>query len=382
MTVYNKNVTAGRNNGRKRPKGYRVGDAVYHERYGPGVVVAAEDGRLVVHSGGIERTFVPEFAPLTMLAAAAPSGGRKRAKGYAPWRPQRKTKIVLGHVDEVLAEYRAYLPLTVRQIFYRLVGAHGFPKTEKAYDRLGEYLVRARRAGLVSFEDIRDDSASVMAHLHFNGEEDFYSYFHRLGREYTQDKLAGQDYAVRLHCEAEGMMPQMHAALVDFSIPVYSCSGFDSLTARRDLARWFHDTYVYKGKTPVMLHLGDYDPSGESIFESLVEDVWQFLTRDAPGLVARHDRDDLFVRVALVEEHVTMFDLPTAPPKETDTRSKKWSGSGTCQLEALPPDDLRALVVGHVLGFIDRTRLEMDQEEEVTARRNIAGALPAAGGAA
>ncbi len=237
------------------------------------------------------------------------STGRKRPKGYAAWRPQRKTKVVLDQIDAVISEYREYLPLTVRQIFYRLVGAFGFPKSEQAYERLGNYLVRARRARIIPFEHIRDDSASVMNHLHFDGEDDFYSYVHRLGRNYTQDKLAGQGYAIRLHCEAEGMMPQMHRALEDFSVPVYSCSGFDSLTSRRDLARWFHDSYVYEGKTPVMLHLGDYDPDGESIFESLVEDVWAFLSEDAPGLVSRHDRDDLFVRVALVEEHVSIVRL-------------------------------------------------------------------------
>jgi len=381
MTVYNKNVTAGRNNGRKPPKSYRVGDAVYHAKHGPGAVVAGGDSVVVVRFGTEEKTFVPELAPLTRLEATNDGGGRKRPKGYAPWSPRAKTKALLAQVDQVLVEYRAHLPITVRQVFYRLVGAFGYSKTENAYGNLGDHLVRARRSGRIPFEAIRDDSASEMTHLHFDDEEHFISYVHKLGRNYTQNKLTNQDYALRLHCEAEGMMPQMHAAMRDFSVPVYSCSGFDSLTARRDLARWFHDTYVYEGKTPVMLHLGDYDPSGESIFESLTEDVWQFLTRDAPGLVARHDKNDLFVRVALVEEHVSMFGLPTAPPKKADGRSKKWRGQ-TCQVEALPPDALREIVVGAVREYIDPEVLEEDREAEVPARRNIAGALPAAGGAA
>jgi hypothetical protein len=88
------------------------------------------------------------------------------------------------------------------------------------------------------------------------------------------------------------------------------------------------------------------------------------------------------VRVALVEEHITRFDLPTAPPKKTSSRTKNWRGSATCQLEALPPDVLRRIVVGHVLEYIDPEVLEGDRVAEVTARRNIAGALPAPGGAA
>jgi hypothetical protein len=283
---------------------------------------------------------------------------------------------VLAQVDEVLREYRAHLPLTVRQIFYRLVGAFDFPKTEQAYERLGNYLVRARRARLIPFEYIRDDSASVLDHLHFDGEEDFYRYVRELGQDYKQNKLAGQRVSIRVHCEAEGMMPQLHNALEPYSVPVYSCSGFDSLTARRQLARWCHDTYVYRGKFPVMLHLGDYDPDGESIFDSLVEDVVGFLEVDAPHVAELSRRAPLFTRVALTEWQVRHYDLPTAPPKKTSSRTKNWTGAATCQLEALPPDRLRRRVVSTVEGYLDEQLLEHDREREVTARRNIVGALP------
>jgi hypothetical protein len=306
------------------------------------------------------------------------TAGRKRPKGYAGWRPRQDTQIILSQVGEVLREYRAHLPLTVRQIFYRLVGAFGYPKTEQAYERLGNYLVRARRARLIPFDYIRDDSESVMDHLHFDGEEDFYGYVNRLGRDFTQDKLAGQGVAIRVHCEAEGMMPQLHNALEPYSVPVYSCSGFDSLTARYALAKWCHDTHVYRGKDPIVFHLGDYDPDGESIFDSLVEDVVGYLKEDEPHLI----ENALFERVALTPYQVEEYGLPTAPPKKSSSRTKRWSGGATCQLEALPPDVLRQEVVRWVEMFLDQEALEEARETEVTARRNIAGALPAAGGAA
>ncbi|MDP9479649.1 MAG: hypothetical protein M3R38_28965 [Actinomycetota bacterium] len=363
---------------------YRVGDAVRHARLGLGEVVAAGDGKVVVRFEEGEKTLLLEAAPLTKVGhddaqnekVTAGRNNRKRPKGYAPWRPQTKTRIILEQVDEILCEYRAYLPLTVRQIFYRLVGRFDYPKTEQAYERVGNYLVRARRARLIPFDHIRDDSASVMDHLHFDGEEDFYRYVNQLGREYKQDKLAGQKVSIRLHCEAEGMMPQIYSALEPYSVPVYSCSGFDSLTARRQLAKWFHDTYVYFGKVPVMLHLGDYDPDGESIFDSLIEDVVGFLEIDAPHLLRAYDRSLLFKRVALTEWQVRRYDLPTAPPKETSSRTKNWTGNATCQLEALPPNTLRRIVVDTVEGYIDAEALEEAREKEVTARRNIAGALP------
>ena len=81
-----------------------------------------------------------------------------RHRGFALWRPQQRTRDLLDTVQAVLAEYAEQLPLTLRQIFYRLVARHGFDKTEPAYERLGNVLNRARRAQIISFDDIRDDS--------------------------------------------------------------------------------------------------------------------------------------------------------------------------------------------------------------------------------
>jgi len=57
----------------------------------------------------------------------------------------------------VLAEYAEQLPLTLRQIFYRMVGAYGYEKTEQAYERLGETLNKARRARVIGMDAIRVD---------------------------------------------------------------------------------------------------------------------------------------------------------------------------------------------------------------------------------
>jgi hypothetical protein len=70
-----------------------------------------------------------------------------RPKGLQPdWRPPPKTRALLEQVDGVLAGYRAHLPMTVRQVFYLLVGAYGYPKTEP-YVTLSNTLIMARRAG-------------------------------------------------------------------------------------------------------------------------------------------------------------------------------------------------------------------------------------------
>ena len=119
----------------------------------------------------------------------------KRPKGYAPWRPQKKTTRLLFQVKQILREYRDHLPLTARQIFYRMVAAYDYPKTESAASSLNEYLVRARRAEMIDFDDIRDDGISVMAHAPYTDENTFYKHVHDEGKAYQRDKLGRQGFS-------------------------------------------------------------------------------------------------------------------------------------------------------------------------------------------
>ena len=333
-----------------------------------------EEAMLEIEVEGNETGREATLAELFAASRKNRSNGAKRPKGYAPWRPQGKTVAIIVQVQQVLGEYRAELPLTARQIFYRLVGAHGYPKDERAYERLTNVLVRARRARIIAFDAIRDDGASVMASRHYDGEEAFYSHVRQLGQRYERDKLAKQKIDVRIYCEAAGMMPQINRVSSRYSVPVYSCSGFDSLTAKYDLFQEIASAFTYNGRRTVVLHLGDYDPSGENIFDVIAEDVHAFLVHPIP----HKDPSDvaLFRRVALTPEMIREHDLPTAPPKRSDSRSKRWAGGGTCQLEALPPDVLARALTTTIESYLDAEILEADREAEGEERRRIAKALP------
>lgn len=270
-----------------------------------------------------------------------PSRKNSKPRGYIEnYRPNAKTRLLLEQAKEVLAEYREFWPITGRQIFYRLVGAHDFEKTETACGRLYHHIANARRGGVIPFEAIRDDGVSTLSVDHFDDRDDFLRHVRELGEGYTRNKMAAQDVHLEVWCEAAGMLPQLHRVAEPFSVPVYSSGGFDSLTAKKRLA----DRICAIGKPAIILHLGDFDPSGVSIFDSVAEDVTAFVKADRPhGLVSVE-----FERVALTAAQVLIHDLPTAPAKATDSRSKNWSG-GTCQLEALPPDviaDILRVAIG------------------------------------
>jgi hypothetical protein len=313
-----------------------------------------------------------------MSASANSTACRKnpgRARGYIEnYRPQTKTRALLADVEMVLDEYRAYWPLTCRQIFYRLVStSEVYPKTETFYGNLCHHLANARRGRLIPFGAIRDDGMTTYRLDHFDDEEHFLRHVRHLGQNYTRNKLAGQELHVEIWCEAAGMLPQLYQVAEPFSIPVYSSGGFDSLTAKKRLA----DRICEIGKRAVILHLGDLDPSGVSIFDSVAEDVAAFVQSDRPWATVSVE----FERVALTRDHVRQYGLPTVPPKATDTRSKSWAGE-TCQLEALPPDIIADILRQAVERRISAYQLATDRARELIERRMIALALPAPNGGA
>ena len=284
---------------------------------------------------------------------------------------------LIAQVREVLNEYRDYLPVTARQIFYRLVGEYGFEKTEKAYNRLTNHLTRARRAKIISFADMRDDGTIDSIPLTYEGVDSFWEETQERLDAYSRDRLAGQDVRIELWCEAAGMVPQLYRVASPYSIPVYSTGGFSSVTVTHEISQ-----RALKLEQPtVFLHVGDYDPSGESIYTAMSDDAEKFVLQtrlselnkdqatykelralDGPQLRAE--------RVALTEEQVDEHSLPTAPPKESDTRTRNWVGE-TCQLEALPPDALAEIVNTAIQEHIDMDRYREEVAKEEADREEI-----------
>ncbi len=279
-----------------------------------------------------------------------------RVRGLAPWRPQAKTRRLLDQVEEVLAEYAEHLPLTLRQVFYRCVAEYGYAKDERAYDRLCEALNRARRAGLIPFHAIRDDGAVVEQPLGFHGLPDFWSYIADIASGYRRERLDEQGLVLEVWVEAAGMVPQVARVAEPFGITVYSSGGFDSLTVKHDAAR----RIAGRACPTVVLHVGDHDPSGVSIFDSAAADIGAMLAH--PG------RAD-FRRVAVTPEQIERYGLETAPAKPADQRGD-WVG-GTVQAEALAPDELAMEIKWAIEEHIDADVLAAIVEAETTERAAI-----------
>lgn len=208
------------------------------------------------------------------------------------------------------------------------MSVHGYAKTEKAYDRLCENMNLARRARVIPFSAIRDDGFHDARWLGYSGPEAAKRSILGAAETYQTDRQRGQPVRLAVWCEAAGMVPQLERVCEPYSIPVYSSGGFDSVTVKHDMAA----SFARLGRVRI-LHIGDHDPSGVHIFGSLDEDVRAF--------IGEFGGDAEFIRLAVIPDDIVLFDLPTAPPKETDRRN--FTGE-TVQAEALPPDVLATIL--------------------------------------
>jgi len=226
---------------------------------------------------------------------------KTRPRGFAPWTPRTDTLALLQQVRGVLAEYEEHLPLTIRQVFYRLVGAHGYDKTEQAYSRLCEAMGRARRAGHIPFQSIRDDGGSRLGNAGWAGPEPFLNWVANYARTFQLDRQHGQDVQLWVLCEAAGMAPMLARQAGPYGVPVLSSGGFDSLTAKHDLAHELAGV-----RRAEVLHIGDHDPSGVHIFAALRDDV-SAMVKSLGGL------PPTFTRLAVTLSQAEALGLPACP---------------------------------------------------------------------
>ena len=286
-----------------------------------------------------------------------------RPRGLAEWNPQSATRVLLDAVLAVIDEYRDLLPLTGRQVFYRLVATGIIDKTEKSYGNLLEKLNRARRAGIVPWNAIRDDGVTLNAPWSYTGPAAFWSELASSGHLYRRNRLDGQAVDLEVWVEAAGMVPQAERIARPYSIPVQSSGGFDSVTAKHAAARRF----LTSERPTVVLHLGDLDPSGCALIDSLAEDIDAFCEGyGRPGIVT-------FERIAVTPAQVVEHRLPTAPQKRTDRRGEEMAE--TVQAEAFSPDVLAEVIADGIADHVDPDQHDRVLAEELAERGEILAEL-------
>jgi hypothetical protein len=261
---------------------------------------------------------------------------------------------IVRAVNGVLGQYD--MPLTLRQVYYRLVAAQVIENTFRNYKNLGRLLVKAREEGDV--DDTRfEDRARYTAGGDFgymDPEAFLKGEVERLlssPDRYTRRLWDDQPKYVEVWVEKDALRTLVESVTEEYRVRLTVGRGYASYTFVNEAAGRIHYELTKDPEREVeavVLYLGDHDPSGVNIQEDLNN---RLLRYGAPEVTMK--------RVALTPGQIEEYHLPSAPIKMTDSRAGAFlieHGNEAVELDALEPPVLQALIREAVLEEIDVDR--------------------------
>jgi hypothetical protein len=153
---------------------------------------------------------------------------------------------------------------------------------------------------------------------------------------------------VELWLEKDALAGVMYPVTELYDVPLMVARGFSSETFTYEaIAARQGDDRPY-----IVYYLGDFDRSGRDAARSLKEKLERF--------AAERGVEVNFCTLAIDEVDILRFDesngqalvnlsgqtrrLPTRPPKRKSPADRQWPYDFACELDAIEPDDLRAMV--------------------------------------
>ena len=233
-----------------------------------------------------------------------------------------KTEALIEAARAILAEYH---PMTLRQVYYRLVAAQVIDNTRSRYQAVGKALVAARQEGLIPWDWIEDRLRRPRTVSMWDSLADFSQ---DAAQAYRRDVWADQGGYLEAWLEKDALSGIFEDVLSRYGVTLCVGRGYDGWDSIHEAARRYGD-----GDGVTVLYFGDFDPSGEDMVRSLRERLRFF--QCWPEVV----------KVALTAEDVDRYHLPPDFTKRTDTRRDAFVaryGDVSVELDALPLDVLQS----------------------------------------
>ncbi|MBT9140270.1 MAG: hypothetical protein DDT30_00846 [Dehalococcoidia bacterium] len=266
-------------------------------------------------------------------------------------------------VNQVISAYT--VPLTLRQIYYRLVAAGLIQNTRSNYNQLSSQLVMAREQGDIDGTRIVDRSRRI-DDMSFDSPEDFLEACRgTLKRQYVRRFWDSQPVYCEVWVEKDALSQVMAEAVYPFNTIVAPSRGYSSYSYLREAADRISrycdgDDDLVFGKAAVILHFADHDPSGID------------MSRDLQDRLDRYCGAVEVKRIALNYDQVRRYSLIPNPAKLTDTRSSAYIsqyGDECWELDAIEPDELVGLCSKAVEDMITDHKAWLAIKDQDTAER-------------
>jgi hypothetical protein len=297
-----------------------------------------------------------------------------------------KSLDMIELVNQTIADYTAQgYSLTLRQVYYRMVSSGYILNNDKEYKKLGELINNARLAGLIDWNAIEDRTRRLRQLSHWT---DPGSLMRGAAQSYALDKWLGQEYRVEVWVEKDALVDVVGKACERLDVPYFSCRGYTSATEMWNAAQRLMSYWMEDQAQPVILHLGDHDPSGKDMSRDIEERISKFskfAAEDEPAYFGRWGEIDdgdycdgwpgfIFERIALNYDQIEAYNPPPNPTKLKDTRSAAYirEFGATCwELDALEPMTLDALITDKIEDYLDMKEYRVHEAKQEKERRQL-----------
>jgi len=202
------------------------------------------------------------------------------------------TRPILEKIVSIVESYS--MPITSRQIFYRLVSLGIIENNISGYRKVCGICSNARYAGLIDWDDILDDTRGAYKTPDW---PDIETAVKNQIDEFRLDRWKESEYYIEVFVEKRGMVNTFFPITNKYDVRVVACGGWDSTANVWDQACRFMEKQN-QGKKNIVLYFGDFDPSGDYMHETVEKRLGEF------GVKLE------MKRILLNIEHVQIYDLP------------------------------------------------------------------------
>ena len=277
---------------------------------------------------------------------------------YVPKTFRGDSLQIIQRANSICDSYRRQgYDLTLRQVYYQFVARGWLPNKQQSYKRLGSIVNDARLAGAMDWNSIVDRTRYLRGHGGMTGPQEA---MEGMAAAFTRRLWAETDQPFRpeVWVEKDALVGVVERACEEYRVPFMSCRGYVS-QSEMWAAGMRMAGHRRRGRTPVVIHLGDHDPSGID------------MTRDIQDRLSMFAEESIEVRrIALNMDQIEQYEPPPNPAKLTDSRGSAYVaeyGDDSWELDALEPSVLVALIEQALEPLIDldewRAGLEREQAE-------------------
>lgn len=260
--------------------------------------------------------------------------------------------------DQIMAVLAEDHPQSVRHIFYRMTDprlAEPVEKSDRGYRHVQDRCVKLRRSGRIPYHWIADMSRRGYFVNTFSDASDF---VRRMAGQYRADLWRDAEFKCEVWAESRSIASVLHADCQELAVSLFPCGGFSSLSFVHSAAEEHNE--AGDQRPLVVFYIGDYDPAGVLIDKALEREMREHLNPEI---------ELVFNRIAINEDQIVEYDLPTKPRKDGDKRSLHVAH--TVEAEAMPAHTLRTILRGHVEALLPEGALHVAKVAEDSERQHL-----------